>query len=78
MFYYYLIDVLSNVTIDGQKVAFDYLNSYKSKEEAIAVAEKLAADDDTIRVAIHKWSIDRNGNEEHCDGVDSIINVKGV
>ena len=78
MFYYYIIDVLSNVTIDGQKVAFDYLNSYKSKEEAIAVAEKLAADDDTIRVAVHKWYLDQNGNQEHCDGRESIINVKGV
>lgn len=76
--YFYLVDVLSNVTIDGEKIAFDYINTYVTKEEAIAAAEKLAADDDTIRVSIHKWSLDQNGNQEHCDGVDSIINVKGV
>ena len=78
MLYFYLVDVLSNVIIDGEKIPFDYINTYVTKEEAIAAAEKLAADTSTIRVAIHKWSIDRNGNEEHCDGVDSIINVKGV
>lgn len=78
MMYFYLVDVLSNVTIDGEKIAFDYINTYVTKEEAIAAAEKLAADDDTIRVSIHKWSLDQNGNQEHCDGVDSIINVKGV
>lgn len=78
MFYFYLVDVLSNVTIDGEKIAFDYINTYVTKEEAMSAATKLAANTDTIRVDIHKWSLDQNGNQEHCDGVDSIINVKGV
>lgn len=78
MMYFYLVDVLSNVNIDGEKVAFDYINTYVTKAKAIAAAEKLAANTDTIKVAVHKWSLDQNGNQEHCDGVDSIINVKGV
>ena len=78
MFYFYLVDVLSNVTIDGENVPFDYINTYVTKEEAMSAANKLAANTDTIRVAVHKWCLDQNGNEEHCDGVDSIINVKGV
>lgn len=78
MMYFYLVDVLSNVNIDGEKVAFDYINTYVSKEEAIAVAEKLAADKTTISVTVHKWKKDVYGNEDHCNGIDSIILVKGV
>ena len=78
MFYFYLVDVLSNVTIDGENVPFDYINTYVTKEEAMSAAEKLAANTDTIRVSIHKWSLDQNGNQEHCDGIDAIVNVKGV
>lgn len=78
MFYYYLVDVLSNVNIDGEKVDFDYINTYVSKEEAIAVAEKLAADKTTISVTVHKWKKDVCGNEDHCHGIDSVILVKVV
>ena len=78
MMYFYLVDVLSNVTIDGEKVAFDYINTYATKEDAMSAANKLAANTDTIRVAVHKWSLDQNGNQEHCEGIGSIINVKGV
>lgn len=75
---FYLVDVLSNVTIDGEKRAFDFINTYITKDEAMSAAEKFAADANTIKVTVHKWFIDRNGNEDHCDGIDSIINVKGV
>lgn len=78
MMYFYLVDVLSNVNIDGEKVAFDYINTYVSKEEAIAVAEKLAADKTTISVTVHKWKKDVCGNEDHCHGIDSVILVKVV
>lgn len=78
MMYFYLVDVLSNVTIDGEKIAFDYINTYVTKEEAMSAATKLAANTDTISVAVHKWSLDQSGNQEHCDGRESIINVKGV
>lgn len=78
MINFYLVDVLSNVTIEGENVPFDYINTYMTKEEAISAAKRFAADANTIKVTVHKWFIDRNGNEDHCDGIDSIINVKGV
>ena len=54
MFYYYIIDVLRNVTIDGEKRAFDFINTYITKDEAMSAAEKFAADANTIKVIVHE------------------------
>lgn len=78
MINFYLVDVLSNVTIDGEKRAFDFINTYITKDEAMSAAEKFAADTNTIKVIVHKWFIDRNGHEGHCGGANSVIIVKGV
>lgn len=72
MINFYLVDVLSTVTIDGVNVAFDYINTYFSETDAVREAKLLSLNEDVISVSVHKWERYADGREEHSDDDDSI------
>lgn len=71
MINFYLVDVLSTVTIDGVNVAFDYINTYFSETDAVREAKLLSLNEDVIRVSVHKWERYADGSEKHSEDNDS-------
>lgn len=50
---YYLLDVKSTVKIEGVDVAFDYINTYFSADEAVEKAKLLSLNEDVLDVGVH-------------------------
>ena len=71
MLNFWLVDVLSTVTIDGVNVPFDYINTYLNEADAIREAKKLSLNEDVIRVGVHKWERYADG-ERHSEDDDCI------
>ena len=69
---FWLVDVKSTVNVNGNDVAFDYINTYFSLSEAIKEAKLLSENDDILEVSVHKWILNEDGSQEHADGDDSI------
>lgn len=69
---FWLLDVKSTVNINGTDVAFDYINTYYDKNEAIKEAKFLSANEDVLEVSVHKWILLENGTQEHSEDDDSI------
>lgn len=69
---FWLLDVKSTVVVNGKDVAFDYINTYYEKNDAIKEAKLLSGNDDVLEVSVHKWILNEDGNHEHADGYDSI------
>ena len=72
---FYLLDVKRTVKVNGIDVAFDYINTYYYAVEAVKEAIYLSTLDEVVQVSVHKWFIDENGEQDHCEGPDSIIYV---
>ena len=69
---FWVVDVKSTVNVNGNDVAFDYINTYFSLSEAIKEAKLLSENDDILEVSVHKWILNEDGSQEHADGDDSI------
>ena len=69
---FWLLDVKSTVVVNGKDVAFDYINRYYEKIDAIREAKLLSLDDNVLEVSVHKWILKEDGSQEHADGDDSI------
>ena len=52
---FWLLDVKSTVVVNGTDVAFDYINTYYEKNDAIMEAKLLSMDDNVLEVSVHKW-----------------------
>ena len=72
---FYLLDVKRTVNVNGVDVAFDYINTYFHAVEAVKEAIYLSTLDEVVQVSVHKWFIDENGKQDHCEGSDSILYV---
>ena len=72
MMNFWLVDVLSTVTIDGVDVAFDYINTYLSEADAVREAKLLSMNENVIRVSVHKWEKHANGDTNHSEDDDDI------
>ena len=66
------MDVKSTVNVNGNDVAFDYINTYFSLNEAIREAKLLSGNDDVLEVSVHKWILNEDGSQEHADDDDAI------
>lgn len=70
---FYLLDVKSTVNVNGTDVAFDYINTYCSSNEAIKVAKLLSMNEDVLEVSVHKWILKEDATQEHSEDSDSIL-----
>lgn len=66
--FYYLVDVLSTVVINGKENAFDYINTYIDRDKALNEAKSIASLENTVKVSVHKWYMDENGHQDICEG----------
>ena len=67
--YFYLVDVKSTVSVEGQDVAFDYINTYCKKNVAVKEAKMLMRNPDVLDVSVHKWKQLANGEQDHTEEV---------
>lgn len=73
MMEFYLLDVKSVIRLENDKVApFDYVNTFFSKNQALIMGEAISHMDGVLSVAIHKWILNENGEQIHCEGPDSV------
>ena len=64
---FWLLDVKSTVNVNGTDVAFDYVNTYYEKSDAIREAKLLSMDDDVLEVSVHHWILLENGEQKHVE-----------
>lgn len=69
---FWLMDVQSTVVVNGKDMAFDYINTYYDKNEAIKEAKLLSMNDDILGVSVHKWILLEDGSQEHSEDNDCI------
>ena len=69
---FWVVDVKSTVNVNGNDVAFDYINTYFSLSEAIKETKLLSENDNVLEVSVHKWILKEDASQEHADGDDSI------
>lgn len=69
---FWLLDVKSTVIVNGKDVAFDYINTYYEKNDAIKDAKLLSEDENVLEVSVHKWILKEDGTQEHSEDADSI------
>ena len=69
---FWLLDVKSTVNVNGKDVAFDYINTYYDKNEAIKEAKLLSMNEDVLDVSVHKWILLEDGSQEHSEDDDCI------
>ena len=50
---FYLVDVLSTITINGNDIAFDYINTYLDLDKAIEAAKEISENPDVLKVTVH-------------------------
>lgn len=73
---FWLLDVKSTVNVNGTDVAFDYVNTYYEKNDAIKDAKLLSMDDDVLEVSVHHWILLENGEQEHVEDINSGIEYR--
>lgn len=61
---FYLVDVHSTVTVNGEDVAFDYINTYQNEKIANKEAHDIALNDDVLKVSVHRWTLQKDGSHE--------------
>ena len=61
---FYLVDVHSTVTVDGKDAEFDYINTYHDENIANKEAHDLIYDEDTLKVSVHRWILQKDGLQE--------------
>ena len=69
---FWLMDAHSTVVVNGKDVAFDYINTYYDKNEAIKEAKLLSMNEDVLDVSVHKWILLEDGSQEHSEDDDCI------
>ena len=69
---FWLLDVKSTVNVNGTDVAFDYINTYYDKNEAIKEAKLLSMNEDVLDISVHKWILLEDGSQEHLEDNDCI------
>lgn len=67
---FYLVDVLSTITINGNDIAFDYINTYLDLDKAIEAAKEISENPDVLRVTVHHWVVTPDGSQEHAENKD--------
>ena len=67
-----LLDVKSNVNVNGKVVGFDYINTYYDYSDAFKAATELCETKDVLDVSIHKWILKDDGTQDHSEDSDSI------
>lgn len=67
---FWLLDVKSLTTVNGNDVCFDYINTYFDSNEAIKEAKLLSEDNDILEVSVHHWVLKEDGTQEHADNGD--------
>ena len=61
---FYLVDVLSTITINGNDIAFDYINTYLDLDKAIEAAKEISENPDVLRVTVHHWVVNPDGSQD--------------
>lgn len=64
---FWLVDVKSTIDVDGNLVAFDYINTYHRYTEALEVGRKLSKDPQIVCISIHRWIVNADGSQEHAE-----------
>lgn len=68
---FWLVDVASTRKVYGKVVAFNYINTYFSCDEAIKEAKIIALDEENVlRVSVHHWLLKPDGTQEHAESGD--------
>lgn len=67
---FWLLDVKSTREVDGEKVAFDYINTYFSYKKAVKKAKRLSFDENVLEVSVHHWILKSDGTQEHAEKGD--------
>lgn len=61
---FYLVDVHSAVVVDGEDVAFDYINTFHDESVANKEAYAIAFNKDVLKVSVHRWILHKDGSHE--------------
>ena len=69
---FWLLDVKSTVNVNGNDVAFDYVNTYFDANEAINEAKLLSIDEDILEVSVHHWFLNNDGIQDHAKDLDNV------
>ena len=69
---FYLVDVKSTININGNDIAFDYINTYLDFDSAMLEARTLTENNDILSVSVHKWILSDDGTQEHAEDKDNI------
>lgn len=64
---FWLLDVKSTREVGGEKVAFDYINTYFSCKKAIKKAKLISLDENVLEVSVHHWILKSDGTQEHAE-----------
>lgn len=64
---FWLLDAKSTREVNGNMVAFDYINTYLSCEEAIKEAEFLSKEENVLDVSVHHWILREDGSQDHAE-----------
>jgi len=66
---FYLLSVKSTVIVNGEDIAFDYINTYYNPNEAIRKAKLLSTNKDVLDVSVHEWILKEDGTQDHTGNV---------
>ena len=64
----------STVVVNGKDVAFDYINTFYEKNEALRKAQLLESNDDVLHVLVVHWKLYEDGTQEEVDCIYSYLN----
>lgn len=68
---FWLLDVKSTREVDGEMVAFDYINTYFSCKKAVKKAKRLSLNENVLEVSVHHWILKSDGTQEHVEKGDN-------
>lgn len=64
---FWLVDVKSTENIDGNLVAFDYINTCYRYSEALEMGRTLSKNANIVCISIHRWVLLADGTQEHAE-----------
>lgn len=68
---FWLLDVKSTREVNGEMVAFDYINTYFSCKKAVKKAKLISAENNILEVSVHHWILKSDGTREHAENGDN-------
>lgn len=71
---FWLLDVQSTVNVNGKDVAFDYINTFFEKNEALNEAKLICKNEDILQVLVVHWKLYSDGTQENLDCIFSFLN----